>query len=288
MTKIRNCNAAALNTGGSACQLDFSKVKGALILPRGVKLADVLATGETLTGATLKKACHNDRPLRVMPLHKFAEYAKDGGEPQVSAVGYGSNGVTDYSARTDTFTMDKYSEHQAASLSKTMNNPFDVYFYDDKAIYGINDGTDDLAGFPMSTIYPKPTPHPTSSNKAQLDVCFCHEDARAAVEDFDYNVIDFRPERYVMGLVPVKFVKSGNNWKLVEAIGGYDRTAEFGEDLCKTAANTFHSDIDTATYNAATETITVTFKDNATISVPQLLAPSKLYAAGVEGIEQAL
>ncbi|MCC8176373.1 MAG: hypothetical protein LIO91_08080 [Bacteroidales bacterium] len=282
MAKIRTCTSAQLSTGGSACQLDPGHVIMALLVAHGVKLpAD-------LTGEALEAACHADRPDRVMPISRFVEYSKNGGEPNVSATGYGPNQMTDVSTRTDTFTLLKYSEQLNASLLKCANTLYDVYYIDDKGyIFGIDDGTDTLAGFPMSTVYPIVTPHPTGSDKATETVNFAFVDARAAMESLNYEALDFNPDLYAYGLVPVKFVKNGSNWKLIEAIGGYDRTAEFGAILATKTTSVLHSDITAVTYNEATEDLTVTFKSSPSISVPELLAPSKLYTNGIKGIEQA-
>ena len=95
MRKIRNCASTQMATGVSKCQIDFGKLKGAIIVERGKKLpAD-------LTAEKLEQACHADRPDRVYPIFTFVEYAKNGGEPQVGATGYGPQGVTGVNARTD-------------------------------------------------------------------------------------------------------------------------------------------------------------------------------------------
>ena len=96
----------------------------------------------SLSASSLATACHADGDSRIYGIVTFVEYAKEGGEPQASAVGYGGIGVTGVNARTDTFTMDKFYEGLNASLLKGMNKPYDVYFFDAKNfIYGINDGT---------------------------------------------------------------------------------------------------------------------------------------------------
>ena len=278
MRKIRNCNSSKLNTGVSKCQIDFGKVKGSIVVERGVKLpAD-------LTGESLEELCHADRPNRALPILLYVEYAPNGGEPQVSAVGYGGNSVSGVSALTDAFTMDKFSEALNASLLKTMNTQYDVYHFDDKNIlYGYNDGTDVLAGIPMSTIYPKAVMHPTSSAKSQLTINYCYEDAQDAMENFDYVQLDFDPKRFVIGLVGVKIEKvEGTKYKIVEAIGGYDRTAEFGVTIADKASATLNG-VSSAQYDAETETLTLTVEDGKT---PTLKSPAELYAAGVKGIEQ--
>lgn len=278
MRKIRNCASAKLNTGVSKCQIDFGKIKGAIIVESGVKLP------AEMTGEDLEKMCHANRPNRSLPVLLFVEYAKNGGEPQVSAVGYGGNQVSSVNARTDTFTLDKFYESLNASMLKTMNVPFDVYYFDDKnMLYGYNDGTDVLAGVPMSTIYPIVTPHPTSSSKSSMTVNFCFEDAQDAMENFDYVQLDFDPKRFVIGLVGVKVEQiEGTKYKIVEALGGYDRTAEFGALIADKVTEVM-TGVSSAQYDSDNAILTLTTENDAT---PKLRDPAELYEVGIKGIEQ--
>ena len=277
MRKVRNCNSSQLNTGVSKCQVDFEKVKGAIIVERGVKLP------VDITGEKLEELCHADRPNRAMPVFLFVEYAKNGGEPQVSAIGYGGNQVSSVNALTETYTMDKFYEALNASLLKTMNTPFDVYFFDaDNLLYGYNDGTDVLAGIPMSTIYPIATPHPTSSAKSTMTLNFCYEDAQDALENFDYVQLDFDPKRFAIGLVSVQIVNvEDTKYKIIETIGGYDRTAEFGSLIADKATSTL-TGVSSAQYDEENEVLTLTLEDGKT---PKLKSPAELYEAGIKGIE---
>lgn len=279
MRKIRSCEQTNLQTGGSKCQIDFGKIKGAIVVERGTKLPADLSADK------LEELCHADRPGRIMPILTFVEYEKDGGEPQVSAVGYGGNAVTSVSNLTDKFTLSKFSEHLNASLLKTMNTPFDVYYFDEKNyIYGVNDG-DDLAGIEMSTIYPTATMHPTSSAKPELKVNFSHADAQSSMENFDYFKADFNVAKAVVGLVGVELVKTTDNkYKLVESIGGYDRTAEFGELIADNVSAVLDN-VTTASYDAAGNTLTLTA--SKTDVAVTLKKASALYKAGIKGIEQA-
>ena len=74
MRKIRNCKSAQLNTGGSACKIDWSKVRGSIMVEPGTKLSD------DITGEKLSEMCHADRPNRIYPIFPILEYAKNGGE----------------------------------------------------------------------------------------------------------------------------------------------------------------------------------------------------------------
>ncbi len=275
MRKIRNCNDKKLATGKSGCQIDFGKIKALIIVPHGKTL------GSSLTQGSFETKCHADLPNRIYPIKTVVEYAKNGGEPQTSAVGYGGNGVTGISAQTDTFTIDKFSEHLAANLTKCMNKHVDVYYVDENnLLIGINNGGDDLAGIPMSTVYPTVIPHPTSSAKASLTVSFCLEDARAAIENFDYVQLDFNPMEELNGLVSVDLVETASGkFKIIETIGGYDRTAEFGSVIA-TAASSVLNGVTTASY--ADGLLTLTVSSGAT---PSLKAPSVLLSNDIAGIE---
>lgn len=276
--KIRNCKGNALSTGVSACPYDREKIIMAIVVAHGQKLP------ETISGDTLEELCHADRPARIMPIGQFVEYAKNGGEPNVSAVGYGPNQVSDVSALTDTFTMGVYNDVLAQSLSRSMNTLFDVYFVDkNNVLHGIDDGTDTLAGFPMASVYPTITQFPTSGAKATLLVNFCYQDARTAFENANYEQLDFNITSFVYGLTPVKFAKvEDNKYKIVEVVGGLDRTAEFGEIIAKTPTAAIKGSATGVTYDEETETITI-----STDTTPQLKSPSELYKAGIKGIEQA-
>lgn len=275
MRKIRNCMGITLATGKSGCQIDFGKIKAVILVAHGVKL------GANLTKGSLEALCHADTPSRIYPIKTIVEYAKNGGEPQTSAVGYGGNGVTGISAQTDTFTVDKFSEHLAASLTKCMNKRFDAYYVDENnLLIGINDGSDVLAGIPMSTVYPNVTPHPTSSAKATLTVSCCLEDARAAIENFDYVQLDFNPLDELEGLILVDLVETeSGKYKIIETIGGYDRTAEFGQAVASDASSVLNN-VTTATYDNGLITITSTAGNT-----PSMKAPSVLLANDIAGIE---
>lgn len=275
MRKIRNCIGITLATGKSGCQIDFGKIKAVILVPHGKTL------GSNLTKGSFETKCHADTPNRIYPIKTIVEYAKNGGEPQTSAIGYGGNGVTGVSAQTDTFTIDKYSEHLAASLTKCMNKRFDAYYVDENnLLIGINNGGDDLAGIPMSTVYPTVTPHPTSSAKATMTVSCCLEDARAAIEDFDYVQLDFNPLEELNGLVLVDLVETASGkYKLIETIGGYDRTAEFGTTIASAASSVLNG-VTTATYADGLLTLTV-----ASGATPSLKAPSVLLSNDIAGVE---
>lgn len=279
MRNLRKCNTGHLNTGISKCPVDFARMKGAIIVPYGNKLPASLSV-ETLT-----KQAHADEAERIYGIVGFCEFAQEGGEAQTSAVGYGGLQVTGYSDRTDTYTLDKNYPELHASLTKCAGNKFGAYYFDEKnMLYGINDGTDDLAPFPMNTIHSNATPYSTSGSKSTMTVKFCHEDSRAAIENADYVQLDFNPQRATLGLTGVKLVKvgdSGNDYKLIEAVGGYDLTPTFGP-LMGDNANVI-SGATAVTYDADKEVLTLTVSGGAT---PTLKSPKLLLEAGISGIEQ--
>ena len=161
-----------------------------------------------------------------------------------------------------------------------MNKRFDAYYVDENnLLIGINDGTDILAGIPMSTVYPTVVPHPTSSAKASLTVSCCLEDARAAIENFDYVQLDFNPLDELEGLILVDLVEAeSGKYKIIETIGG-DRTAEFGQAVASGASSVLNN-VTTATY--ANGLITITASAGTT---PSLKAPSVLLSNDIAGIE---
>lgn len=272
--KIRQCTGSHLATGMSKCPIDWDKVEGAIAVAKGTKLPD------EITAEALAQLCHADGDNRIYPIFPFVEFAKTGGDAQASANGYGPVQVTGVDARTDAFTMDKFYESLNASLLRNMNKEFDVYYWDKKKVlHGYNDGTDVLAGVPMSTIYPTSTPYGTSSGKSTMIVNFCHEDARDSQENFDYIQLDFNPKNAVVGLVEVQLVQVDGGYKIVEKIGGYDRTEEFGAIIAE-EASTVLIGATSAEYANGKLTITATDGD------VKLAAPSILFENGIKGIEQ--
>lgn len=275
MRTYRKCDSARLNTGDSKCPVDFGKMKGAIIVPKGVKLP------QELDGETLEEMCHAARSERAYGVMTFVEYAKEGGEVETSTVGYGAEQANGLSARKDTFTMDRYYPMMTASLLKCLNQKYDVYFFDEKKIlYGMSDGTDVMAGFPMNTIYPTVTPHSTSSEPASMTVTFAHVDPRAALEDIEFVQLGFNPANFVIGLTPVRLDKIEEGlYKVIEEKGGFDRTAELGELLTADASTLFPGST-AVSYDSAKEALKST--GSTELAKPDTLA---LYKAGIKGIE---
>ena len=274
MRKTRTCDSAEMNTGGSACSVDWGKIKGAIIVEHGKKLpAD-------LTLEKLAELCHADRPERIYPVLTFVEYAKSGGEAQVSAVGYGPNQYNGLNAQTDTFTLGRFDEMLNAELLRCANKQWDVYYWDsNKMLIGYNDGTDILAGIPMSAIYPSSTPFSTSGAKSTMTVNFAHFDAEDSQLNFDYVKLDFNPGNVIKGLTEVMLVEeTSGKYKIVECIGGYDRTAEFADALSTGAAEVF-TGVTSASYQNGLITIT---PGEGEISVKQ---PSVLYTNDIKWVE---
>lgn len=279
MRNLRKCNNGHLNTGISKCPVDFARMKGAIIVPYGSKLPADLSV-EALT-----KQAHADEAERIYGIVGFCEFAQEGGEAQTGAVGYGGLQVTGYSDRADTYTLDKNYPELHASLTKCAGNKFGAYYFDEKnMLYGLNDGTDELAPFPMNTIHSNATPYSTSGSKSTMTVKFCHEDSRAAIENADYIQLDFNPMRATLGLTGVKLIKvgdTGNDYKLIEAVGGYDLTSTFGPLM---ADNTnVISGATAVAYDTDKDVLTLTVTGSAT---PALKAPKLLLEAGISGIEQ--
>lgn len=279
MRNLRKCNTGHLNTGISKCPVDFARMKGAIIVPYGSKLPADLSV-EALT-----KQAHADEAERIYGIVGFCEFAQEGGEAQTGAVGYGGLQVTGYSDRADTYTLDKNYPELHASLTKCAGNKFGAYYFDEKnMLYGLNDGTDELAPFPMNTIHSNATPYSTSGSKSTMTVKFCHEDSRAAIENADYIQLDFNPMRATLGLTGVKLIKvgdTGNDYKLIEAVGGYDLTSTFGPLM---ADNTnVISGVTAVAYDTDKDVLTLTVTGSAT---PALKAPKLLLEAGISGIEQ--
>lgn len=275
MRKTRICDSAEMNTGGSACSVDWGKIKGAIIVEHGKKLpAD-------LTPEKLAELCHADRPDRIYPILTFVEYAKSGGEAQVSAVGYGPNQYNGLNAQTDTFTLARFDEMLNAELLRCANKQWDVYYWDsNKMLIGYNDGTDELAGIPMSAIYPGSTPYSTSGAKSSMTVNFAHLDAEDSQLNFDYLKLDFNPANVVKGLTEVMLVETkSNEFRVIECVGGYDRTDEFGDAIADGAEAVLDGIISVSFEDGV---LSVTKEGETPLAVK---APSVLFTKDIKWVE---
>lgn len=280
MRKLRTCDSAQLNTGFSKCEIPYDKLLGAIVVPYGTKLpAD-------LTADKLEELAHEDPATRISVIRRFVEAAKNGGETQTSAVGYGPEQITGISARKDTMTIDRYSIAVDAAISKAGNNKCGVYYYDcDGILYGINDGTDVLAPFPMSNIYSDSTPFKTSGNAAQLTVTFSHEDAKLSKENADFVKLDFHPDKVenvaLTEVVLKKSTDSGSSYKLYEKVGGYDVTPIYGPLIVAAGDTVINGSTSAATYNEADGTLTIAGTGEVSLKSPKIL-----YQNDIKGIIQ--
>ena len=278
MSRIRSCASNSFFTGKSVCEIDYDKIKYLLLTKHGVKLQY-----DTLDN--LRAMCHADLPNRAYGFPQIVNWEPNGGEVQTSQVGYGPNVYNGVSARTDAFTVDKFRHYLRAEILKNVDEEFDMYLIDAKNnLYGINDGTDELAGIPV-TIYPSGNDHPGASDKASLAVNVSYVDVEEYMMKLDVVPLDYAARSAVYGLMPVTLEKvgsTGNNYKLVEYYGKGDATAKFGELISDNVASVLNG-ATAATYDATNNYITVTLASDST--APTLKAASVLEANGIYGIE---
>lgn len=279
MRQLRKCTSSQLNTGVSKCPVDFGKMKGAILVEPGTKLPAKLIATE------LEKLAHANRPERIYGILTFVEYAKNGGEMQTAANGYGPEERTGLSARKDTFTMNKFYPELYSSLTKCSKG-WDVYFFnEDNMLFGVNDGTDILAGFSMADVYADATEFATSSAKPTMTVTFCHSNPKDSAENFDFIQLDFDPRKLTLGLTAVKLEKAddANKYKLFEAIGGNDITSSYGAVLANVGSAVLNGATSAVSYDEESDTLTISATSGGTIS---LKSPSVLYDNDIKGIEQ--
>lgn len=281
MKKPRKCESSQLYTGTTKCPPNFGKMAVAILVKPGTKLP------ANLTGNALEKLIHATRTERAYGIVGLCEYSKNGGEVQTSANGYGPEQVTGVSARKDSFDLLDFYPELDSSLMRTTNTPWDVYFIDDEHnLHGIDDGTDVLAGYPMSSVYSESTPIASSSNKASMQVVFCHKNAKLSKTKFDYVSLDFDYSSLVLGLLAVKLVKTtdeGNNYKIIESVGANDVTAIYGPLIAEAGADVINGTTTAVTYDETTETLTIAAANGVT---PSLKAANVLYENDIKGIEQ--
>lgn len=272
--KYRECPGVAnFNTGVSACPLDPGKVKAIILVVHGKKLPS------SISAETLEEACHADRPDRIYPIKTVVEFEPSGGEAQTSATGYGPTKITGYSAKTDTYTLDNCDLNLKANLMAIKNTAMDAYLVDENnIIYGQNDGTDVLAGIPLSGVYPGGQDFDSSGTDANLTVTLMYQDYEKYVKNADLIQADFDVVNALKGLVYVEFVsEDATKYKLIEHYGGLNITEYYGQ-LLQTNAETAIPDATSVSY--ANGLITVAS------GTPSLASPSVLQGVGITGIEQ--
>ena len=277
MSRIRTCASKKFFTGKSVCDIDYDKIKAVILFQRGQKLSyDTLAN--------LRTQCHADMPTRAYGLVTVINWETSGGEVQTSQVGYGPNAYNGVSARTDTFTLDKFRHYLRAALLKFADEEFDMYLIDCKDnLYGLDDGTDTLAGIPV-TIYPSGNDHPGASDKESLAVNVVYSDTEGYMLNLDVVPLSFsNAVSGVYGLMPVDLVETSTagKYKIVEHYGKGDATAKFGALLAENATTVFNA-VSAASYDAVNEVLSITATASGT---PSLKAASVLAGAGIYGIE---
>ncbi|WP_196065220.1 hypothetical protein, partial [Bacteroides cellulosilyticus] len=260
------------NTGNSVCVLDPGKIKAIILTIHGHKLP------ETYSAEEFEKACHADRPDRIFPLKTIVEYAPSGGEAQTSALGYGPTKVTSYSAKNDVWTLSDYDFSLKANLMAAKNVAFDAYFVDENnIIYGMNDGTGELAGIPLSGVYPGGQDWDSSGTEANLTVATMFKDYEKYIKNANIKACDFDVVEALKGLVYVEMVKADgdNKYKLREHYGNLDVTEYYGSLIADKAATVLPGATGVS-YEDGVITATGTVK---------LAKPSILQANGITGIE---
>ena len=278
---FRNCKEGHLNTGGSACPINWGKVKGAILVEHGI---DVIAELDFDVSDEWLAQCHAGGKSSIYPIGTFVEYAREGGEVQTNAVGYGGTKVTGVSPRNDTFTLDVPNEALNASLLETKSKKWDAYFYDeDNYLYGQRDEKGNFIGIPMQSVYSNLSEHPTSGEQASHTVTFCYQDAEKYLKNIAYVKCGFDIGGALIGLTPVELVKvTGSTYKIVEKFGGYDRSEEIAE-FASSISGIF-SGVTAATFTSGVDGcgFDLTFGSGST---PGLVPANALYGQGIVGVE---
>jgi len=277
MSRIRSCKAdASFNTGVSACEINYDKIKAMVLVKHGTKL-------NYATLEDLRSACHADLPNRAYGFPPIINWEPNGGEAQFSQTGYGPNAYNGMSPRTDALTLDSFRHYLRSQILANANTVYDMYLIDlQSQLYGLNDGTDTLAGIPV-TIYPSGNDHPGASDKASLVVNVAYQDVEYYMLHLDVEPLDYDALLGIFGLMPVTLQKvgtSGNNYKVVEAFGFGDATSKYGSLIAENASNVLDG-ATAATYDSVNNTLSITASQGAT---PSLKAASVLAANGIYGI----
>lgn len=270
----RTCQGSSeFNSGVSKCPGQTGKVKAIILVMHGYKLPATLSADE------LEKACHADRPARLYPIKTVVEYEPSGGESQTSATGYGPTKITGFSAKEDTFTLGNYDAGLKANLMLAKKAQMDAYIVDENnVIYGMSDGTDQMAGIPMAGIYPGGQDFDSSSQAANLTVTLLYQDYEKYMKNAYAIEAGFDVEGALQGLSYVDFVSiESTKFKLIEHFGGMDVTEYYGSLLQENAEEAL-PDVTSVSYADGVITVAT--------GTPVLAKPSVLQGLGITGIEQ--
>lgn len=271
-TDYRECGGGnGFNTGQNFCPLQPGKVKGLILVYHGKKLP------KELTAEALETACHADGMDRIFPILGISEYATSGGEATTSENGYAGSEITGYSSRTDTFTLSKFNLALQGNLVANKATLFDMYAFDeDNVIYGLDDGTDVLAGIPLSGVYPTGQMYTSSGQKAYLAFNAIYADTENYLAHASVRSTDLNLSTVLTGLIYAEFVSVEGGFKLVDHYDRTDLTSYYGAELA-TKAETVLNGVTSLTYEAGL------LKGTGT---PTLKEPSVLQENGIIGIEQ--
>lgn len=271
-TDYRECGGGnGFNTGQNFCPLQPGKVKGLILVYHGKKLPS------ELTAESLEKACHADGMDRIFPVLGISEYATSGGEATTSENGYAGSEITGYSSRTDTFTLSKFNLALQANMVANKSTLFDMYAFDeDNVIYGYDDGTEVLAGIPLSGIYPTGQMYTSSGQKAYLAFNAIYADtedylAHASIRSASVNLMNV-----LTGVIYVDFVEVDGGYKIVDHYDRTDLTSYYGASIVANAEKAL-SGMSSVTYESGLLKGT---------GEPKLAEPSVLQENGIIGIEQ--
>jgi len=279
MKTFRSCETGRFNTGTGGCPFVPEKIKAAILMTAGTTFD--IATFED----DFVRLIHANRPDRIYPFGNIIQYAANGGDANVSSVGYGPSKFNGYNPLTETWTIDGRPMSLFKNLMRLKNIPMDVAYIDnDGNIYCEDAGNGKFKGYSLSSVYPDGAQFPTESENASMNVNLVYRDIEAAwknsiVLSSDGNIVD-----KANGLQWVELVKAGgaNEYKLISKDDGLDITAIYGSMLRNQTA---WQNVSAAAFDPDTETFTLTTTAGES---PLLKRPSDLctFNPSITGIEQ--
>ena len=145
---------SVFNTGQPLCDLAKGKIKGAILLDKGVVFTPAERVSTAAFLAALKEKTTAARGGRVYPVFDINNFEDNTGDPTTGGIGNLSTATIVVSDAVPTFRFG-YNGTEARHRRMALMNgaSLDVMFVDDKfAVYGRKSG-DDLAGFSVLQAY---------------------------------------------------------------------------------------------------------------------------------------
>lgn len=292
----------ATNTGRPLCEVDPSKIIGAIVLPANKMFTD---TELGTLKVTLQNACLDVISKRIYPIFRFGEIADQSEDVTISTLGYGSKNISKEGKYDWIFKFVKSGllfNNKLRKFNGTTNKTV-IFIDDNNTLYGTltanNDGDVCLAGLSLDFLYVKPFKIGDGSNPTIYEIRFGLSEPKQLNDDAAWVNADFNVETEIKGLIDVELYQiavaagvatvgirtKGDKVDMFEtystdlAVGSLWKVAKAGVDVVITSVEA------SSTVSGWDVTFTGTGAHTITLTTPALLAAADIGGAPENGYE---